>query len=264
MQGPDKRAYRYFFVHVMKTAGGSFRQQILANFTPEEIYPHGQFEEKPLEAYIKIARLGELERSRRDAIRVFHGHFPYAVAEDLGTDLVTMTLLRDPIERILSYLRHALRVSYKDGRTPAEKVYEDAFKHPAFIRNHQAKVFAFQPSDRVNSFLQDLTIDAGRLEIAKENLAKVDLIGLTRRYPDFLRAVEADYGWEIAEVEDKHVSEDVEELDPSFVERVREDNAMDVAFYEYAEELWAARQAERSASELSGARTPTAPDRCGP
>ncbi len=239
----DKREHRYFFVHVMKTAGGSFRQQILANFEPHEIYPHRRFEQEPLKAYMQIRLLLGSSEERRRAVRVFHGHFPYAVAAELDAGLVTMTLLRDPVERTLSYLRHALRVSYPDGRTTAEQVYDDPYKFPFFIKNHQAKIFALGPDDHAPSFLHDLTVDASRLETAKENLAKVHVLGLTRRYDDFLATMEADYGWQIADVANTHVSDGELEVRPAFLDRIREDNAMDIAFYEYAEKLWRERHA---------------------
>ncbi len=45
-------------------------------------------------------------KARRDEIRVVTGHFPLCVTELLDADFATFTVLRDPVERTLSYLRH--------------------------------------------------------------------------------------------------------------------------------------------------------------
>ena len=38
MSGPPADR-KFFFIHVMKTAGGTLRRQILANFEREQVYP---------------------------------------------------------------------------------------------------------------------------------------------------------------------------------------------------------------------------------
>ena len=47
----------------------------------------------------------DLPPSRRERIRVYAGHFPFVAVELMGQEFVTMTVLRDPVERTLSYHR---------------------------------------------------------------------------------------------------------------------------------------------------------------
>lgn len=230
---PDKRDHRYFFVHIMKTAGGTFRRHIKANFEPSEIYPWREAEPDLMAANTEISQLLGLSPERMSQVSVFMGHFPYAVTEELGLDLVTMTILRDPVDRTLSYLRHAiLRHEEHRGMTP-EEVYEDPYLRPLYMDNHQTKIFSLGPSDRFETYLEAITIDERRLELAKKKLAEVDVLGLTERFGDFLDTLARDYGWALTDVPDRHVSDEDFTVSDSFVERIREDNAMDIALYDY-------------------------------
>lgn len=225
---------RFFFVHVMKTAGGTFREHVLRNFDVGEWYPVGKYDGGSLESYWDIKRLLALPQRRRDRIRVYFGHFPFVAAQLLGLELVTMTLLRDPVERTISYLRMA---SERHPGKSLEKIYEDPFDFPCFIHNHQTKVFSLTAEDDPESFMDVIHVDADRLEIAKRNLRSVDLIGFTEHFDDFLREVQARYGWRISKVRNAHVSTQQDEVSPAFRDRIAEENEIDLLLYQYALQL---------------------------
>lgn len=227
----------YFFIHVMKTAGWTFNKYVRSRFRPEEIYPTRGIEENNRRAYTDIATLLTLPAERRRQVRFYHGHFPYMVVEELGIELTTMTLLRDPVTRTISRLKQALRTSPHFRDSSLEDVYENPFFGPWFIRNHQAKIFSLEREDDPESFMQDITVDERRLEIAKQNLAAVDLFGLTEDLPAFLGALADDYGWTIGKHAPVNVGKDGPEASQALVDRIREENAMDIAFYDYAVSL---------------------------
>ena len=97
--------HRYFFVHVMKTAGGALRKRLIHHFGEAAVYPTRVLDGTSLEPYVLIERVHERLQARGDQIRVITGHFPLRAAEELDGPLTTLTLLRDPVERTLSYLR---------------------------------------------------------------------------------------------------------------------------------------------------------------
>lgn len=240
----DKRDHTYFFVHVLKTAGMTFNQHIARNFWAREIYPHPRFDGDMFDAYINIPKLLSLPPGRSRTVRVYHGHFPYACAEELGEELVTMTLLREPVSRVLSYLKYARRIHDHHRDMSPEQVYDDPRYHHAFLRNHQAKIFSMGPTDEFRDLTEEIPIDERRLEVAKANLRKVDILGLTEHYPEFLRTMTQRYGWEITEAEDKNVNTDEYEPSEAFLDRIRRDNAMDIAFHDFAVKLWTERRGE--------------------
>ena len=230
---PDRK---FFFIHVMKTAGGTLRRQILANFERDEVYPYKKLDPDVLDANYRIDYLTSLPADRRERIRVFTGHFPYVAVELLGVELTTITVLRDPVERTLSYLRHCRHYHRQHQGMALEAIYEDPFFFPSFIANHQAKLFAFTPADAPQSYMDTLEVDRGRLATAKRNLERVSVIGTQDRFDDLLAELDRRFGWTPATVEDQHVI-GRDDVPDSFRRRIAEDNAADMEFYEHAREL---------------------------
>ena len=230
---PDQK---FFFLHVMKTAGGTLRRQILANFARDEVYPYKKLDPDVMDANYRIDYLTGLPRERYERIRAFTGHFPFVAVELLEMELTTITMLRDPVERTLSYLRHCRHYHSRHRGLPLEEIYEDPFFFPSFIKDHQAKLFAFTREDEPQSYMDALDVDAERLAAAKRNLESVDVVGTQDRFDDLLAELERRFGWARAEVPDQHVIER-DEVPESFRRRIADDNAADMEFYEHALEL---------------------------
>ena len=190
---------RFFFIHVMKTAGTTFVRQLQQQFPAEAIYPARDLDwtsPADVDAYINIPRLLAVPAERRAQIRVFTGHFPYMVCDQLDPALVTMTVLRDPIERTISILKQHKRSEERFRDLPLEAVYDDRPIFRFFVENHQTKVFALAPDDNEVAINCGMTIDDARYARAKENLARVardrshrGLRRLHRRGPRALRMV---------------------------------------------------------------------------
>jgi hypothetical protein len=252
------------FVHVMKTGGSTLFRHLSAHFADDEVFPSRALDIEPDgRARLDVSRyldhlsmpyLAALPEARRRRIRVYVGHFPYVAREVLGGDLVTMTLLRDPVERTISLLRQRKREIpwANDPNRPArpttatlEELYARPFVFQLLIRNHQTKIFSLRQSDAPETYLDDIHVDEERLALAKENLAAVDLVGLTERYDEFLDEVEARFGWTVEREARTNVTpvEDRHPVSEALRQRITEDNAIDIAFYEYAKELVELRRA---------------------
>lgn len=229
---------RFFFMHIMKTGGATFGQHVLNNFSPDEVYPVRKHDPRTVRPKYNVEYLLSLPAERRDRIRAYTGHFPLVVAELLDVPLVTLTILRDPIARTISYLKQL-----RDTRHGAslEELYEDPWQFPMLIQNHQTKLFAFTVDDAPASYMEVLEIDDGRYELATRNLETVDVLGLQEHYHEFLEVMSTRYGWTIGDIPDWHVSAE-ERVPGSFRRRIAEDNAYDMAFYDHARQLYAARR----------------------
>ena len=86
-----------------------------------------------------------------------------------------------------------------------------------------------------------LDVDEERLDLAKTNLAKVDVLGIHERYDEFMDEVERRFGWRRYPIPNWHVSEP-SDVPAALQERIRADNALDLDLYEYAVELCNARR----------------------
>lgn len=235
---PDRT---YFFVHVMKTGGTTFVQHINANFGAGHRYPPDDRGLARQRAYYMIDELRALTPEQRQVIQIYAGHFPFVASQLVEVD-VTMAILRDPVERTLSYLRDCKRDQVRLRDLTLEEIYEDGWVHPLYVRNYQSKLFAMTLEDKLESHLDVIEIDGARLAIAMDNLERLDLLGLTDRYDDFLTGVQDRYGWTVNHVPNLRVSTDGWDVPRSFRSRIAAENAADVAFYERAREIHGQRR----------------------
>jgi hypothetical protein len=241
----------------MKTAGTTFCRELKQEFPDVAIYPcPGIDYESPtsaegLESYIKIPRLLALPAERRGQVKVYTGHFPYWVCAAVDPALVTMTLLREPVERSLAALRHFKRdPAYR--HLSLDQIYDDRVVFRFYVENHQTKVFGLGPEDHEDAINCGLTVDDARFGRARENLASVDVLGLTEAYSEFIDEIRSRFGWWPGGVDAnrrENASREGWTATPELRERIAADNPYDVQLYEYAGELIARRRRDRGSAD---------------
>lgn len=232
---------RYFFVHMQKTGGTALRLRLMNHFGERAVYPTKRVDGVDrVTLVLSIDYLRERLAARGDEIRVITGHFPLCTTELLGGGFTTLTLLREPVERTLSYLRHHRENEAADRHKSLEEIYDDPFRFHGFAHNHMTKMLSLEPEEMTDGMLTRVEFDRGRLERAKEALTGIDAIGLQEHYEDFCDELEARFGWHLGEPEMVNNSTPVE-VPESLRARVAEDNAFDVELYEFAEKLVAER-----------------------
>ena len=75
---------------------------------------------------LSVDHLRERLAARGDQIKVITGHFPLCTTELIDGPFTTLTLLREPVERTLSYLRHDREKEAADRKRPLEQIYDAA------------------------------------------------------------------------------------------------------------------------------------------
>lgn len=186
---------RWYFIHIMKTAGTSFRTLLEAH--PElRIYPTAQDlaqQEKGWylgpRAVLGRSRKGHIDLS---ATQLLCGHYAAGFSEALAGEWRRVTFLRDPVQRSLSRIAHRHRHSGPARPLDLWHYLEDADFVDRHIRDYQTKVFALEPDANVN---RACAIDADGFARACARLRAVDLVGLTEAFPASIRLFEALSGW---------------------------------------------------------------------
>ena len=234
--GPSER---FFFIHVMRTGGTTFEQQLRRSFPRAQVYPDPDldFPGGDIMHHLELSYLLGLPAARLDAIRLFYGHFPYVATEMLGGDLVTFSVLRDPVERTVSLLRVMREQREAWHELTLEQIYDDANMFPRLIHNHQTKVFSITREDRPQSYRDEIEVDDARLALARRNLEHVDVIGLTEHYSDFLETLRTRFGWQLSEQARLNAAGGPPEEPGALRRRIAADNAIDIELYEYARNL---------------------------
>jgi hypothetical protein len=274
-RGSEGVTHRYLFIHVMKTGGTSLVLHLLKEFEPRAVYPDAALDRRGPEDFAPYAALRDLEAlspERRAEIRVYAGHFPYVARDLIGPDVRTLTLLREPVERTVSVLKHFKRLRDRYRDLSLDAIYDDPVVFPFFIENHQTKVFAVTPADRPNAFASALTydeirdrldiaghadttvasdvpdtiaVDEARLAQAKTNLAAVDVIGCDETFHAFVEDLRDRFGWWSAGIDDgprANVSSERWEAGSALRTRIAADNRFDLELYEHARELMRQRR----------------------
>lgn len=234
---------RFFFAHVQKAAGTSLVFGLRRHFGRKAIYPP-ESDKGNVAGVIAVDHLLERWRAHRDEIRVVTGHFPLCTTELLDGDFTTLTILRDPVERTLSYLRHHRQVTPSDRDLSLEEIYDDPFRFHGLVHNHMVKMFSLTPTEMTDGVLTNVDYTTERLERAKENLAGVDGLGLQDQFADFCSELTHRFGWHLGAPPHANRTEPVEASD-DLRARIAEDNAMDLDLYAFAQRLRVERHVRR-------------------
>jgi GT2 family glycosyltransferase len=254
---------RTFFVHMQKTAGISLRRGLINHFGERAVYPtRGVDGTDPTKLVTSTDYLRERLAARGGEIEVITGHFPLCTVELLEGRYTTLTLLREPVARTVSYLSHHRKEERADRHKSLEEIYDDPFRFNSFVHNHMTKMLSLTPAEMTDGMMTPAKLDRGHLERAKEALAGIDAVGLQERFDDFFDRLVAQFAWRLGEPQTLNRTDPVD-VSQSFRERIAEDNALDVELYEFAKQLVASRsgsptldvpEVETTATDVEGPR----------
>jgi hypothetical protein len=232
---PEPR--RFFFVHIQKTGGVSLYVRMWRYFGRTAVYP-APVDGSPTAVAPQLFPhiLFERWKARRDEIRVVTGHFPLCTTELLDADFTTFTVLRDPVERTLSYLRHHRDTTPTDSELSLEQIYEDPVRFRSFIDNHMVKMLSMRAEEMTHGMMTVLDLDRGRLRSAKRALKRMDEFGIQEDLEAFAQRLQNRFGWDLGPTVHGNVTTPSEVPD-SFRSRIAEDNRLDMELYEYARKL---------------------------
>ncbi len=246
MTAQGSEPIRYFVCHMQKTAGTTLRNRLAPSFREDEIYPNKIDRGDPLEAVISVQELERRWEARNGAYRLLTGHFPRRTVERFGVPFTTMTVLRHPVERTLSFLRHQAARGQRGATadTPLVEIYEDPFRFEKMIQNHMVRMLSLTPDEMVegDGVLSTVPYTSERLDMAKEGLAALDLFGLQEHFEDFCAEIAAHFGLTVGPPVRENTTED-QDVPAGLIDRIAEDNALDVALYEHAVSLHQAAHA---------------------
>jgi hypothetical protein len=216
------------FVHVPKTAGSTLAQ-VFKNNVPKDKYYH----------FWSHPRVNELPKVNDK--EVIFGHFRYGLHFYLPNQTATYaTMLRDPVERVVSYYHFHLQ----DTKDPAHKfamehTFEEWLELSPAAQNEMTKCLSgirseFYPSN--HSF-----------EMAKHHLKSMGYVGLTERFEESLKLMKFYFGFDKFSYDTTKVGvKKPQTIDPAVRQKIIERNKMDMELYEMAKGIF-----EKQLEELS-------------
>jgi Sulfotransferase family len=233
---------RFFFVHVQKTGGTALFKRLKRHFGERAVYPDASDGDVVTVApQLSVDVLVGRWQERRDKIRVVTGHFPLCTAELLEGEFTTLTILREPVARTLSYLRHHRTLTPTDHDKTLESIYDDEFGFQTLVHNHMVKMFSLTPHEMTDGALTPVEFTRAHLDRAKRQLATVDGLGLQERFDEFCEHLTQRFGWRLGGPLHANRTKSVP-VSESFRARIAKDNWMDVELYDHARKLYEERR----------------------
>ena len=228
---------RYFFVHLQKTAGTALFKRLRHQFGTDGVYPLPDEQGTP-EVVLDVGHLQRRLADLGSQIKVVTGHFPLATVDVLGGGFATFTVLRDPVERVLSFLRHQREVEPRFAGASLEQVYADPVATGGLVANHMVKMLSLSAGEMTQGALTPVTVDDARVERAAHNLVhRIDVMGLQERFDEFCADLEATFGWDLGDPLFMNRTRPAEAT-AALRDRIARDNASDLALYRFACDLW--------------------------
>lgn len=237
---PDRR---YFFVHLQKTAGTALFRRLRHAMGTDHVYPLPDEQGTP-DVVLGVDRLLQRLQDPGPELRVITGHFPLCTVDLLDGEFATFTVLRDPVERVLSFLRHQREVEPRFADRSLEEIYLDPISTGPLVADHMVKMLGLTTAEMTNGALTPVVPDSGHLDRAVYNLSeRIDVVGIQDQFEVFCDDLAAAFGWDLGPPLYMNRTSPVEA--PGHLrEQILAHNRLDVQLYAAAKQLWRARHGE--------------------
>ncbi|MEO1008306.1 MAG: sulfotransferase family 2 domain-containing protein [Planctomycetota bacterium] len=220
------------FLHVFKAGGTSIRAVVRDQYAGATIqrFEGGLDELRAWQA---------LPQDERDQADVLLGHQFFGNHAYLSTPATYMSVLRHPVDRVLSFFYYVLR-------KPEHYVHRTGFHADMsladFIRqgrnieldNMQTRLFNEQPREHHPPFGG---IDDAMGRAALANLARVDRVGIVEQMADFERLLREAEGWSLSAIPEKNRTPErprADDQDAETIDLILRHNQHDLALWEAA------------------------------
>jgi hypothetical protein len=231
------------FLHIPKAGGTTLHSVIERHFAPEITYSiNGMTPSQSIREFIELAP------ERREQIRLVKGHMPYGLHQYLSVPATYITMLRDPVDRIVShyyFVRRSPGVGHHEEVTAKGMTLDDFVRERASIRATNDQTRLISGVEKVNAKLLTGGIspneEAGTtdiLEIARKNLADhFTAVGLSEKFDESLLLFKKLLGWKNIYYVKQNVTKGrpaKQQVARETVSLIEKHNELDMALYEYA------------------------------
>ncbi|MBA3571895.1 MAG: sulfotransferase family 2 domain-containing protein [Pyrinomonadaceae bacterium] len=244
------------FLHIPKTAGTTLNRLIEWEYPILQMYSID-----PVFFIWSNKHLRKLSRERLQNVRMFKGHMLFGLHEFLPQPASYITVLREPIDRVLSafYYMRSYKLHPLYWKFRRENWTLEDFVNRSPRTDVHCKILAGAEYEAPCT-----------AEIYAQALANMDrhfsVVGLSERFEESLALMKLRYGWKLESYSSFNVARArprKHDLPQSTLDLIKEKNSFDVALYDFAAKKFEkavsenAEEVARLARELKAARERT-------
>jgi len=245
VRGRARQSKTLIFLHIYKAAGTTLRQIIERNYDPSTVYTVSIAERKSFSQFKKLS-----DRERRK-FAVVQGHVRFGLHELVPWPTTYLTMLREPVDRVLSDYYFILRA-------PIHPLYERVALGKVTLRDYvRGKMSLSVDNGQVRVLCGEPDVGYGHccgdmLEEAKHNLEDYfSVVGLAERFDESALLIKRTFGWKMPLYVRHNVTRDrphKERIPEEVLGLIEEQNVLDVELYRFASDLFEKALGEQSNS----------------
>ena len=220
------------YLHVPKAAGTTLSTIIDQNYPAESIFHITATPGRSVEDF------KQLPSEQRGRFVVVQGHFPFGIHQHIPSEATYITLLRDPVERLISHYHFVLR-------TPEHYLYENVTRKQMTLADYVMSDISPELDNGQARMLSGVgrTLPIGEcnkslLDRAKQNVdERFSVIGVAERFDETLALLRREFGWKKLDYQRQNVTRDrpgAASLDSKTIEAIRARNWLDVELHRFA------------------------------
>ncbi len=188
------------YLHIPKTAGSTLCECILSQCCAPEWYKE---EGNYLQAGVYYYPKGFLDPSQaslpetitrvlyRPDLRAVVGHFCFGIHEYIRKPAAYVTVLRNPVERVVSYFHH-----FQHWRSSDQPYLGDMSLEDTLLSGKYDELYNGQTRRIAGLGLDDDRHSPAVLDVAKENLRKhFAVVGVTERFDETILLISRTFRW---------------------------------------------------------------------
>ena len=221
------------FIHIPKTGGMTLYSMI------REIYRRSELH-KINPAAESVEKYKQLPQARKDSLKAIYGHMNYGLRELLPADSDYVTLMRHPVQRVISHY-------YYVRRTENDPLRELAMRSSLYdwVARCNLEEMDNGQTRRLSGMGQGIKFGECSAEVLVQSKTNINrdfaLVGITERYDETYLLMCKLFGWPIKNYPSINVAKwkpDLKEIPARTLSLIEKFNALDMELYDYATRLF--------------------------
>ncbi len=223
------------FLHLPKTAGSTLHKIIEREYKSKSIYSLDNFKTK--EAVEEFKSLPEVQRSE---IQVLKGHMRFGLHEYLPQPSSYITILREPVDRVISHYYYVLR-------KPNHHLYEQVKSKNMSLKDYVSSGITKELDNSQARLLSSIAADIpfgecspDVLESAKRNLEEhFAVIGLADKFDETLILLKRAFNWRTPFYIKANITKNrplKEDISQETLDIIKNYNELDIELFNYAKQ----------------------------